>query len=70
MHFFKINSACIIIKYILDRLSGNCNNQAIFKTINDADIKAVEKFVREELSLLWHENCLELPHGHQSKGYI
>lgn len=48
-------------------MSGYCISQTIFKTINDAEIDCVEKFVREEVSFLWEENKLKLPYGCLSK---
>lgn len=48
-------------------MSGYCISQIIFKTINDAEIDCVEKFVREEVSLLWEQNKLKLPYGCLSK---
>lgn len=52
---------------IFNRLTGFCNSETIFETITNNDIDSIEKFVREELSLMWHEKKIELPHGSESK---
>lgn len=47
-------------------MSGFCSS-VVFKEIDENDINVVERFVREELSSMWHDESVTLAYGNESK---